>query len=111
MQAYIQKAFFGISFARSTAKNAVAKGSKATKTKECAAVMVCKANAENKGKPTTTPADVIHSDFNCCVDGLGCFEILNKIKAKTAAMQARAPVRNSGLKPCTATRVAGKEPA
>ena len=73
--------------------------------------MFSKASAVKNGKPKTTPKAIRTKDLICLIFGIGCLKKYKQRMANTAAITARAPVRNSGLKPETASRVAGMEPA
>ena len=71
----------------------------------------CRANAVNRGNPTTTPIAVMTRDLMSLSCGLGCLSNKRRIVPAMPAILARAVVKNIGLKSRTATRVAGKEPA
>src|SRR3546814_9030805 len=80
------------------------------KTRDRAAVMCCKASADSRGKPTTTPSATVERLAMSREDGRAPRCMPSRIKARIPAMAARAAVRNTGSKPAIATRVAGSDP-
>ncbi|MNR39571.1 hypothetical protein D3C85_1577910 [compost metagenome] len=76
----------------------------------CADVTCCSASAVSSGKPSTTPRATSPSERHCAGVGRGWRNSSNAASASSAAMVARAPVRNSGSNSMTARRVAGSEP-
>ena len=109
--AKIQNVAEGCSPPRKTAKTAVDNGNSPTKTIACADEKVCKPSAVNNGKPITTPKATMVKDFNCVRFGTFCLSKIRQNRLSRPAMNARTTVKNSGLKPMTAIRVAGKDPA
>ena len=80
------------------------------KTMERADVMCWSASAVSSGKPTTTPMATMVSEARSRRCGRACRSKPSTTAPISAAMTARAEVRNSAEKPPTATRVAGSEP-
>ena len=80
------------------------------KTMDCADVIRWRASAVSSGKPTTTPAATRASGTMSPAAGRFCRRASSMIAPRIAAMTARMDVRNSGAKPPTATRVAGRDP-
>jgi hypothetical protein len=105
-----QKAGFGLSPPRSTPKIAVASGSSPMKTIECAEVMLCSARAVRSGNPTTTPSATMASAPRSLLAGGFWRRAQSSAAPSSAAITARADVRNNGSKPPTAMRVAGRDP-
>jgi len=93
-----------------TPKMAVDSGNRPMKTIDRAEVMCCRARADSRGKPTTTPTAITASDIRSRRSGRACRVANSTSPASAAAMAARAPVKNSGDRSATATRVAGSEP-
>jgi hypothetical protein len=79
------------------------------KTMEWADVTWRSANAVNSGKPTTTPRATKLSATHSARAGRTGLTASSSTAAMTAAMVARAEVRNSGGKSATAMRVAGRD--
>ncbi|MET4765630.1 hypothetical protein ABH970_006002 [Bradyrhizobium ottawaense] len=80
------------------------------KTIERAEVMCWSASAVSSGKPTTTPMATMVREAKSPRCGRACRSTPSTATPISAAMTARADVRNSAEKPPTATRVAGSEP-
>ena len=68
------------------------------------------ARAVSSGKPTTTPSATTTSGSRSRLAGRAWRNTSNSSSPSVPAMVARATVRNTGSKPCTAMRVAGSEP-
>lgn len=79
-------------------------------TMEWADVTYCKASAVSSGKPITTPRATISNGRHWWRAGRCSRNSHNRHRPSTAAMLARATVRNTGSNSSTATRVAGSEP-
>jgi len=107
---HIQNADFGRSPARNTPKIAVANGNRPMKTIERAEVMCWSAIAVRSGNPMTQPSATKIRDPISLRAGRSREKNRSNIAAKDAAIPARAEVRNKGVNPPTATRVAGNDP-
>lgn len=70
----------------------------------------CNANADKRGKPTTTPNPTIAKGKICSRAGRLSLKAKRTKSASSPAIVARAAVRNNGLKSNTAALVAGNEP-
>jgi hypothetical protein len=105
-----QKTGFGLSPPRKTPKIAVASGKRPMKTIEWADVMCWRARAVSRGKPITTPIATIAKGTISLVAGRFCRSARSRAAPNSAAITARADVRNNGVNPPIATRVAGSEP-
>ena len=77
---------------------------------ERAEVMCCNASAVSRGKPITTPSATTAKAPRSRRPGRFCRSSTSSAAPSPAAITARAEVRNSGVKPPTAARVAGSDP-
>ena len=106
-----QNKALGFSCARKTAKRAVNKGKIPINIVLYADVMVCNAKAVKRGKPIMIDNIIMIKDLSCWKFGIFCLVMSKHNNAIEPAIEARANVKNSGLKSTTAIRVAGKDPA